>query len=84
MYSLYIRKKEKALDITEIKGSGVLSKQEFKKEVTQFDSSIYLCLDKEPLVEMATEIKEEWISEAEAELDKLRKIDLDKPKYRIT
>lgn len=83
MYSLYIDKKEKIIDVNEERKSSVLSRQEFKKEITQYNRFIYLCLDKEPLVKMAKEIKEKWISEAEAELEEIKKIDLNKPKYTI-
>ena len=79
MYELYHSRREKKLEIKPSKN------KPFKDdcaidEVVEYNDYFYLCSDRKLLKKKAEEIKNEWIAEAEKELEQLKEIKI-KSKY---
>lgn len=74
MYTLYVSKSEKKLEVK--KAKKVLQNLEYRDHVTRYNNCYYICLKRAPLMEKAKEIKNNWITELEEELNALKAIEI--------
>lgn len=72
MYSLYYDKEKGIIKVK--KTSKILQNVEHKEEVTYYNSCYYLCLYRKPLVELARQMRDEWVEEYEGKINDLKSL----------
>lgn len=72
MYTLYHNKKSRILEVK--KPCVAMQNNTFPDDIAYYNDNYYLCKNRKPLVEKAKEIKQSWIDEVEAELEKIKAI----------
>lgn len=70
MYTLYINKDEKVLKVEKAKKP--FCNLNYTDIPTFYNSNYYICENRKPLVELARELKNEWISNLETDLETVR------------
>lgn len=74
MYMLYYDKKLWEIEIK--KPKKVLENLNYTEEVTYYNDCYFICLNRDPLVKKAREIKRAWIEELESALNDLKQVKL--------
>lgn len=74
MYTLYFDKSKGVLKIE--KAKKIFLTLDFTDEVKQYNNYYFYCLKRKPLTEKAIGIKEDWIAEAKAVLEKYESIEI--------
>lgn len=74
MYMLYHNKSSWQIEVE--KPKKVLENLNYTEELTYYNEYYFICLNREPLVEKAKEIKQAWIDELESALNDLKQIKL--------
>ena len=72
MYSLYHDKEKGIIKVS--KTPRALQDIKHKEEITFYNRCYYLCLHRKPLVELARQMRDEWIKELEGQIDNLRNL----------
>ena len=72
MYSLYHDKEKGIIKVS--KTPKAMQDIEHKEEITRYNHCYYLCLYRKPLVELARQMRNEWIKELESQIDNLRNL----------
>lgn len=72
MYCLYHNKKDGIIKVR--KTHTALQGVEHTEDIHCYNSSYYLCLYRKPLVELAVQMREEWIKEYEEKINDLKSL----------
>lgn len=72
MYALYHDRKQKIIQVK--KAPKALQDIEYTDEVRYYNNCYFICLKKKLLLQKAEEMKQQWIAEAEKELEQLKAI----------
>lgn len=76
MFNLYVSKEEGKLEIKPLRKVFAHLINDITDEVKQYNHAYYFCAKRKPLLDLAQQLKQEWIEEIETELRRINNIQI--------